>query len=370
MSEKFKKQYQRAQVSTKVEVHRAASKDGDVVSADVGQYEDSAYAKINNKSQSADDSSYTFQPQSKTGGAYYLPILKEPSVVIQAVVEVWTAMASTDFSTDLEQMAAHGILYDNDKYMLARTKLCKLDDVEDLQVYLEINKLEGDGFMFADKFKKAFVEPLVQAEMVKDVVESEPMKAEEDVDDELRFMDFTADENSAVMMMQKILGDLKPGAGVAYDYKKIFESVSTLGHNASNEVNLKYFADYQQHIIPSVLEVMRLPEMTFVPTVYFGSRLIDTFVSSGLLDADLVSWSTFETLVDALKKNCLGENKETNSAQQQVVKSRQSKAIITSSLQKLSALLKKANEPCTDEMKTRIRKGLDEATEAEIAPLL
>jgi len=367
MSEAFKKAYEQKTVHRKEEVHRAVVKDdGAASSQGVDNLGENVYSKIKS-SNSTNDSSYVFQPQTQVGGAYYLPITKPAEAVIEAVISSWQNLAQTDFSANKAEYVAHGVLYNNEKYMLARTKLCKLDNEDpEEKIYLEINKLEGDGFVFADSFKKSFVEPLVKGAYVEDTAEVAPLQAEEEIDGDLRFLDFSADADSAQNLMQQLLQNLKPGGGVAYDAKKIFESVSTLGHNATESKNLEYFAAFQEHIVTSVLEILRHDDLNFLPTVYFGSKLINTFLASEF-DKDLVTWATFNNIVDGMKKHCISPASPTY-ASQQVMRSRQSYDIMMDSLNKLSKML--AGIPLEDDLKKKIMKGLDEQTAAAIEKLL
>jgi len=372
MSEAFNKQFELGSVETKVSNHRAAKTESAAPNTEL-KNQTSVYSKIQSQS-SAADQSYTFQPQTRTGGAYYLPLVDgvKPEVVVQAVVSSWENLSNSDISSlnpeDVENFAAWGILYKNEKFMLARTKLCSLDE-EKSQVYLEINKLEGDGFVFADDFKKTFVEPLVEAKYVTDVEEFEPLANEEDLDAGIEFLDFSADLESAMAFMQQLLGHLKPKGGVKYDAKKIYESVSTLGHNANNEKNLEFLIDYQEHIVNNVLEVLRHEEMNFIPSVYYGATLINTFLSSPKFDDDLKTWETFNSLVDALKRHCIGKGQALPGGQQ-VVRSRQSRTIIMSSLQKLAKMLQESETKLEDDMRTKILTGLDEETTKEMGELL
>lgn len=372
MSETFKKHLKQSKLTHKVEAHRSNKRAGapheeEVLS--VQEPVDNAYAKINAQQRMAEEvEDHVFQPQTKIGGAFYLPINKSPEEVFGAVVESWEALNSSDFSANADDFEAHGFMYVKEKFTLARTKLTMLD--EDPQVYLEINKMEGDGFTFADQFKIQFTEPLLSAGLVEDVPQFEPVQAEEDIDDDIQYLDFNADVDEANQLMQRYLTNLKPGGGVAYDNKNIFEAVSILGFNSQKAENLEYLRDFQDHIVSSTLEVLRLEDMNFIPTVYYGSKLINTFLQDPEnFDEDLVAWSTFLSLVDAMKKHCFGlDASEPELADEQVMQSRQSYTIMMDSLKRLSNLLQETE--LTDDVKEKILKDLDEEQAGSIGSLL
>merc|ERR1711941_100385 len=146
-------------------------------------------------------------------------------------------------------------------------------------------------------------------------------------DDDHKFLDFGADEDSAQMLMNQFLNHLKPSEGLAkgYDQNNVFAAVSCLGHNV--EENFEFINGFQEPIVEGVLEVLRFEETSFLPTVYFGSKLVSAFLQEDKLDSDLKKWKNVEMLVEALKKHCIGEqtvDTEMGTAGRQITKSRQS----------------------------------------------
>jgi len=60
--------------------------------------------------------------------------------------------------------------------MLARTRIVKLEGEDAEKSFLEIHKLEGDGFVFADQFKKNLVQKIGDKVEDVDPVASENVK--------------------------------------------------------------------------------------------------------------------------------------------------------------------------------------------------
>merc|ERR1719204_489031 len=167
-------------------------------------------------------------------------------------------------------------------FMLARTQICKIEGKGD-DKFLEIHRLEGDGFVFSDTFKKNLVDQI--EEYVEDVKAAEPQPLENEKDGFLNFLDLS-DDAIAADMIQHWLSTLKPKGGVDYDAREVFQTLSSLGWNCNDENNLKTLADYNDHIVGPVMEILRHPEMTHVPTAYFGAMCIDRFVQADAIPKD------------------------------------------------------------------------------------
>lgn len=312
------------------------------------------------------DNPVDIMPVQPVGGAFYLPVKKDPAALWKALQQAWKDMQDTDSTVNEAEYAVHGIQYNDDKFMLARTKLVELEDKDG--TFLELNKMEGDGFLFADTFKPAMVEAL--KEFVDDVAREAVEAAEEAAD--MKFLDFSADEDSAMLMMQKLLEALKPKQGMAYDHRLIFDTVSTLGHNIRTESNMQFLLPYQTHIVGPVLEILRHAETTFIPTVFFGSKLILTFLESDELDDDLKTWENVVMLAEAIAKHSLGyESQEDQGFAQaglQVTKSRQAKTTLRAAIHTLVPKLGDAS-PTDKQRKTLegIFSQMDEETQALLA---
>lgn len=301
--------------------------------------------------QKAQDAGVQGFEQNQIAGAFYLALNKSAEDTFQELTEALENMENTDFSVQESDLAAYGFLYSDDKYMLARTKIVTLESDARNGEFLEVNKLEGDGFVFADIFKKKLVTSL--GGTVEDDNSVQPDFEEESVD--MKYLDFSADENSAMILMNKLLGDLKPKEGVKYDQKKIYETVSTLGHNVqAGEANFSFVNGFQEHIFPAVLEVLRHEDTSFLPTVYFGSKLVLSFLSADVLEDEFKTWRNCQMLAEALSLHCLGEaevSDEVGSSLKQVTKSRQSMKNLVDAIVKMADL-------CQDELTPGVRDTL------------
>jgi len=264
--------------------------------------------------------------------AYYLPLKKEAGETWQAVLEALHSLEECDVSVS-DKYNAYGLQYYHNTYMLARTRLCKLEGKEDGK-FLEIHRLEGDGFVFSDTFKKNLVEKI--GDYVQDVEAAEPQALENEKDEFLNFLDLS-DDSIANDMIQHWLSTLKPKGGVQYDNRQIFETLSSLGWNCNDENNLKALAEYNDHIVGPVLEILRHPDLTHVPTAYFGAMCIDRFVQAGAVPKDMKSWASVLMIVEAMDKFCTPEQDEAkNIADLQVRRSREVLRLFISTLNKLA----------------------------------
>jgi len=218
--------------------------------------------------------------------------------------------------------------------MLARTRLCTIEGKGD-DKFLEVHRLEGDGFVFSDTFKKNLVEQI--GEYVEDVEAAEPQALENEKDAYLNFLDLS-EEAVANNLIQHWLQSLKPKGGVQYDQKEIYSTLSSLGWNCNDPSNLKVLSDYSDFIVGPTLEILRHPEITHVPTAYFGAMCIDRFVQAEAVPQDMKSWASVLMLVEAMEKFCIPEDPERvkNIDELQVTRSGEVLRLIISILTKLA----------------------------------
>jgi len=298
---------------------------------------------------------------SPIGGAFYLELLKSPTETFEELQKALENMENTDYSVSPDDFACHGIVYSDDKWMMARSQIVQLDDRQGS--FLELNKLEGDGFVFADLFKMNLAKALEGTVKDDTVVQAETFEEDSDY----KFLDFGADEDSAAMLMNQFLNQLKPSEGLAkgYDQTNVFAAVSCLGHNIAE--NFEFINGFQEPIVEGVLEVLRFEETTFLPTVYFGSKLISAFLEEDVLDSDLKKWKNVQMLVEALNKHCIGEqtvDTEMGSAGRQVMKSRESMKILSAAICKFAALCEKSE--LTPKMKDSFTKIFEQVPDTEL----
>jgi len=276
--------------------------------------------------------------EEKIGGAFYLPVKKDVPSTWTAVLEALQNLPDCDVNLEeQEQFNAYGLQYFHDTFMLARTRLCKLEGEEGN--FLEIHKLEGDGFVFADHFKKNLTEQI--GEFVEDVDSVAPVQSENVKNPSLNYLDLS-DETSATDMIQHWLQTLKPKGGVKYDHMQIYETLSSLGWNVNEEANFKALVDYGDYIVAPILEILRHEDTNHVPTAYFGAMCINKFVEEDAVPEAAKTWNSVFMLVEAMEKFCLQERREKakNVAEMQVTRSREVLRLLISILEKFVPTVK------------------------------
>jgi len=292
------------------------------------------FAKLKPKTIEVNDDGSTMPEQEKIGGAFYLGVKDTMVNTWQATVEALQSMENCDINLEeASDYTAFGLQYYHDSFMLARTRIVKLEGEEG--EFLEIHKLEGDGFVFADQFKKNLVEKI--GDKVQDVDSVDPVPSENVKEPSLNYLDLS-DENIAMDMIQHWLSTLKPKAGVKYDHRQIYETLSCLGWNINEEANFKALEGWSDHIVGPVLEILRHPETNYVPAAYFGAMCIDKFVQEDAVPEDVKTWNSVFMLVEAMEKFCLTEvdPKERNVGDFQVTKSREVLRLLISILMKFA----------------------------------
>lgn len=300
--------------------------------------------------------------EEKLGGAFYLPVQKDLGETWQAVMDALESMEDCDINlTEQEKFNAYGLQYFHDTFMLARTRLCKVEGEEGN--FLEIHRLEGDGFVFADQFKPSLVQKI--GDCVKDVETVEPIPSENAMDNSLNYLDLS-DEIIAGDMIQHWLSTLKPKGGVKYDQRAIYETMSSLGWNCGEENNFKVLEEYSDYIVSPVLEILRHPETIHVPTAYFGALCIDKFVQADAVPENVKTWNSVFMLVEAMQKFCTvqKESKDKSIAEFQVTQSRQVFDLLVSILTKFAP-------SCTGDKPNAFAKKVEEvlsALEKELLP--
>jgi len=300
--------------------------------------------------------------EEKIGGAFYLPVQKDLGETWEAVIDALQSMEDCDINlTEQEKFNAYGLQYFHDTFMLARTRLCKVEGEKGN--FLEIHRLEGDGFVFADQFKPSLVQKI--GDCVKDVETVEPIPSENATDNFLNYLDLS-DEIIAGDMIQHWLSTLKPKGGVKYDQRAIYETMSSLGWNCGEESNFKVLENYSDYIVAPVLEILRHPETTHVPTAYFGALCIDKFVQGDAVPENVKTWNSVFMLVEAMEKFCTvqKDSKEKSIADFQVTQSRQV-------LDCLVSILTKFAPSCTGDRPNAFAKKVEtvlSALEKELLP--
>jgi len=291
------------------------------------------YSKFKQQSFAAVNDAANLREVQQLAPAFYLPLKQKETETWNAVIEALCSLEDCDVSIS-DNFSAYGLQYHHDKFMLARTQICKIEGKGDDQ-FLEIHRLEGDGFVFSDTFKKNLVEKI--EDYVTDVEAAEPQPLENEKDGFLNYLDLS-DDAIAADMIQHWLSTLKPKGGVKYNAGEVFQTLSSLGWNCNDENNLKTLTEYNDHIVGPIMEILRHPEMTHVPTGYFGAMCIDRFVQADAIPKDMKTWASVFMLVEAMEKYCVPEdpNRVKNIDEMQVTRSGEVLRLLISILTKLT----------------------------------
>jgi len=310
----------------------AAAKGAENDAADQFQ-QNELYSKFKAESFVVDNNDANLREVQQLAPAFYLPLKQGAGETWKAVLEALHSLEECDVNV-ADKYSAYGLQYHHDKFMLARTQICKIEGKGD-DKFLEIHRLEGDGFVFSDNFKKNLVDQI--GEYVEDVEAAEPQPLENEKDGFLNFLDLS-DDAIAADMIQHWLSTLKPKGGVNYNAGEIFQTLSSLGWNCNDENNLKTLADYNDHIVGPIMEILRHPEMKHVPTGYFGAMCIDRFVQADAIPKDMKTWASVFMLVEAMEKYCIPEDPKRvkNIDEMQVTRSGEVLRLLISILTKLT----------------------------------
>jgi len=310
----------------------AAAKGAENNAADQFQ-QNELYSKFKAESFVVDNNDANLREVQQLAPAFYLPLKQGAGETWKAVLEALHSLEECDVNV-ADKYSAYGLQYHHDKFMLARTQICKIEGKGD-DKFLEIHRLEGDGFVFSDNFKQNLVDQI--GEYVQDVEAAEPQPLENEKDGFLNFLDLS-DDAIAADMIQHWLSTLKPKGGVNYNPGEVFQTLSSLGWNCNDENNLKTLADYNDHIVGPIMEILRHPEMTHVPTGYFGAMCIDRFVQADAIPKDMKTWASVFMLVEAMEKYCIPEDPKRvkNIDEMQVTRSGEVLRLLISILTKLA----------------------------------
>lgn len=272
----------------------------------------------------------------QVAGAYYLPVQIPVKEAWEKIVDAMKAVEQLDLNSSPEEdeYSAFGLKYFRDSFMLARTKLCQVEGRGD-QAFLELKKLEGDGFVFSDEFKKQLVANLEG--VCEDIQETAPVQSEEAIEPKLQYLDFS-DDASANDVITLWLNDLRPSGGVKYDQTRIFEALSALAWNGTDPDNFAVLSEYADDIVDPVLQILNHECTTYLPTVYFGALCLNKFIAGDALPEELKTWETAATLCSLMQRWCL-ENGGAEFASQQVTRSREVLRLLFDALNTLAPTL-------------------------------
>jgi len=236
-------------------------------------------------------------------GAYYMRVgdTSDLNATWSTVEKALEQLPSTDFAPVAGEHSAHSVQYHKDGFMMARSRLCQLENQPDDQFFVEVAKLTGNGFIFQDQFVSALQGALQEGFKAVEQLEK-PADLEEAETSNLAFLDLSEQE-TGYPMIEKWLTALQPKKGVQYDQMVIYESLSTLAWNLNDADNFKTISGYKDDIVAHVLDILKVEETTSVPTGYFAAKVLEKFFSEESAVPDkLKVWDTVLSLEKSLVK--------------------------------------------------------------------
>jgi len=240
-------------------------------------------------------------------GAYYMQV-SDPSdlnATWSLVEKALESLPCTDFASVAGEHSAHSVQYHKDGFMMARSRLCQLENKGDAEYFVEVTKLTGNGFIFQDQFVSALQGALENGFKPVEQLETPAAVLEEDMDagtSNMAFLDLS-DEHVGYPMIEKWLTSLEPKKGVQYDQMVIFENLSSLAWNLNDSNNFETLAQYKDSIVARVLDILKVDETTAGPTGYFAAKVLEKFFSDASAVPDkLKVWDIVLSLEESLIK--------------------------------------------------------------------
>jgi len=236
-------------------------------------------------------------------GAFYMKVadtsdLGQTWSIVEQVLE---SLPSTDFAPVAGEHCAHSVQYHQDGFMMARSRLCLLENKGDEDVFLEVTKLTGNGFIFQDQFVAALQGSLQEGFQAIEQLEK-PAALEEAETSNLAFLDLS-EESIGYPMIEKWLTSLQPKKEVQYNQMVVYENLSTLAWNLNDSNNFKVIAEYKDDIVAHVLNILKVEETTAVPTGYFAAKVLEKFFTQASAVPDkLKVWDTVLSLQESITK--------------------------------------------------------------------
>lgn len=277
----------------------------------------------------------------QAAGAFYLSVMdtSDLETTWKAVMDTLDALPNVDFAQDGNEFCAHAMQYHKDQFMMARARLCQLEQKSDEAYFVELRKIQGNGFMFQDLFKVGVESGLESVCQPDKLVEAGQL--EEVANPNLAFLDLT-DETTAYPMIEKWLTSFKPQKGVEYDQTAVYESLSTLGWNLNSQENFDLLSQYADNIVQPVLDIIRVDETTHLPTGYFAAVVLNKFFSKPEAVPDnLKTWEAVKSITDSITK---WSKPNPKALQKEVTSSRQTVCLLLEVLENLGNCIDEAPE--------------------------
>jgi len=229
----------------------------------------------------------------------YIPVaLANADQVWERVVDAIRCMDSADFnevedSGDEKSYDVYSLKYLYDSFVLARTRLVRLEE-DGEQIYIELRKLEGDGFAFTDDFQRHLETQL--EDITKPDGRPEPQSKPEAM-----YLDLS-DEMLREEILSNWFTNLRPtssGNTLVYNNIEAYKAMSSLGWNISSPENFEVLKEHGETIIDCSLNILNAT--SHLPTAYFAALTLNEFAKNKQFSADwghikimsgaIVNWS-------------------------------------------------------------------------------
>jgi len=178
---------------------------------------------------------------------------------------------------------AYSLKYFQNTFALARSMLCYVEG--DDALLLEINRMEGDGFGFADLFVKEFSNELGDLCSKPVFVEDPEIQQKQIEHQDEEFLDLSADVGEE--MIEHWLSALRPAGGIKYNAERIYDALSSLGWNCQDPTNYERLKEYVDDIVEPIFSIFLRQEgkdsvgVDHIPSVFYACKILNQFAVQG-----------------------------------------------------------------------------------------
>lgn len=255
----------------------------------------------------------------------YIPVtLANADQVWQRVVEAMRSMDSADYNEvgeegDEPSYDCYSLKYLYDSFVLARTRLVRLEE-DGEQIYIELRKLEGDGFAFTDDFQRHLEKQLEDITKPDERPEPQPRP-------EAMFLDLS-DETLREEIVSNWFTSLRPvvsGNTLVYNDVEAYKAISSLGWNTKSPENFEILKAYSEEIVDCSMNILNAT--SHLPTAYFAAVTLNEFAQNKQFNAD---WGHVKIMSSAILN--WSEEGTGEVATMQVTRSREVVRVLSSTL--------------------------------------
>lgn len=208
--------------------------------------------------------------------------------------------------------------YVADNFVLARTRLVQVEEEEN--IFVELRKLEGDGFAFTDDYQCHIEEQLEDIT----VEDNRPKPQEKPTPVTLDLSDETLRQE----VLSNWFTNLRPTRAantLVYNEIETFKAMSQLAWNSTSAENFEILQQHKDTILDCTFNILN--STTHLPTAYFAAMTLHVFAQNGQLNAD---WDHVKIMSSAMVN--WSEETEEEFARMQVTRSREIVRLLSNTL--------------------------------------